>query len=87
MSVKVKNPKTKQKFVRINIDQKLDNYFNLYEKEYPLLNRADIVKMLLSQSIRQNQKSQTFKQILKNSTFLKPQDEDAQFDFLTKQGF
>lgn len=78
MTVKVKNPKTKQKFVRINIDQKLDNYFSLYEKEYPLLNRADIVKMLLSQSIRQNQKSQTFKQILKNSTFLDPQDEDVQ---------
>jgi hypothetical protein len=46
----VKSPtKTKQTFIRLNVDEKLDNLLKKYESQYHLLNRGDIVRMLLSE--------------------------------------
>jgi hypothetical protein len=78
--------KNKQSFVRITIDDTLDSILSLYERDYPLLSRSDIIKMLLSQSISINQKRKSFKQILANSTFLDTDDEDEQFEILRKEG-
>ena len=57
MPVKTKSAKTKQKFVRINIDPKLEHYLSLYEEKYPLFSRSDVVRMLLSQSIKMDLES------------------------------
>lgn len=45
-------PKTKstQTFIRLNVDAKLDDLLKKYEKQYQLLNRGDVVRMLLSEA-------------------------------------
>lgn len=78
-----KTDKTKQSFVRINIDDKLDKILSRYQRDYPLLSRADIIKMLLSQSIRANQ---TLAEVMEGAEFLDVEGEDEQFDFLDKHG-
>jgi hypothetical protein len=50
-NVKVTTKKP-QSFVRINIDDKLENILIKYGNDYPLLGRAEIVKMLLSRAIK-----------------------------------
>jgi hypothetical protein len=51
MSVKTKKLSTKsvQKFVRLNLDEKLDQLLTEFEQQYQLLNRSDIIRMLLSE--------------------------------------
>jgi metal-responsive CopG/Arc/MetJ family transcriptional regulator len=41
--------KTKQRFIRLNLDQKLDQMLSEFEVQYKLLNRSDIIRMLLSE--------------------------------------
>jgi hypothetical protein len=41
--------KTTQTFIRLNVDTKLDNMLKKYESQYHLLNRGDLVRMLLSE--------------------------------------
>jgi hypothetical protein len=41
--------KTAQTFIRLNVDTKLDNMLKKYESQYHLLNRSDLVRMLLSE--------------------------------------
>jgi hypothetical protein len=77
---KVKSP---QKFVRINIDPKLDKILIDLSREYPLFSNAEIIKMLLSKGIRQTQKN-SFEDILSGQEFLNYKTEKEQFDFLKK---
>jgi hypothetical protein len=54
MTTKTKPPtklksKSTQTFIRLNVDAKLDNLLKKYEKQYHLLNRGDVVRMLLSE--------------------------------------
>jgi metal-responsive CopG/Arc/MetJ family transcriptional regulator len=72
-----------QKFIRINIDDKLDSILNRYIKEYPLFNRSDIVKLLLSKAIKQDS-DKSLLDIMKGATFIDIDDENAQFAFLRK---
>ena len=83
---KLKTKKTVQKFVRINIDTKLDKILAEYNQEYPLFSNAEIIKMLISKGIRQNQK-QRFKQILQGQSFVDVGGEQDQFDWLRKNNF
>jgi hypothetical protein len=80
-----KKLKVVQKFVRINIDSKLDKILSEYMREYPLLSNSDIIKMLVSKGIRQKQK-QTFKQILGNQIYLNQDNEENQFQWLIDNG-
>jgi DNA-binding winged helix-turn-helix (wHTH) protein len=73
----------KQSFVRINIDNKLAKILEMYQRDYPLLSKADIIKMLLSQSIRANR---TLAQVMEGADFLDIEDEAEQFAFLEKHG-
>ena len=78
MSVKVKTkttkttPKTKQKFIRLNLDEKLNEILDFYQEKYTLLSKAEIVRMLLSEGVwklknSSNNKSNTsFKEIFDN---------------------
>jgi len=77
------NSKVKQKFIRINIDDKLDTILNKYAIEYPLFSRSDIVKLLLSRVIRQDEEKSLLK-IMEGASFIDISDEDEQFDFLRK---
>lgn len=47
-TTKPKNKST-QTFIRLNVDAKLDNLLKKYEAQYHLLNRGDIIRMLISQ--------------------------------------
>lgn len=85
MSLKVKTKKitknkTIQKFVRINIDEKLDVILSSYSLEYPLFSNAEIIKMLISKGISKNKKN-SFSQILLNQEFINV-DEKEQFQWL-----
>ena len=85
MSVKVKTTtklKSTQRFVRINIDEKLNKVLNEYSDEYPLFTNAEIIKLLISKGISQNKKS-SFSQILSNQKFVDV-DEVDQFQWLDK---
>lgn len=50
----LKKGKPKQKFVRLNIDERLESVLQEYENRYSLLSRSDIVRMLLSEAIETN---------------------------------
>ena len=85
MTVKLKTktttkPKSVQKFVRINIDEKLNKILNEYSDEYPLFTNAEIIKLLISKGISQNKKL-SFGQILSNQEFVDIPEED-QFKWL-----
>ena len=85
MSIKVKTiakSKSTQRFVRINIDAKLNKILNEYSDEYPLFTNAEIIKLLISKGISQNKKS-SFSQILSNQKFVDV-DEVDQFQWLDK---
>ena len=41
--------KPKQKFIRLNLDDKLEALLQKYESKYTLLSRSDIIRMLLSE--------------------------------------
>jgi hypothetical protein len=43
--------KKNQTFVRLNLDDKLENLIKKYEARYSLLNRGDIIRMLLSEVV------------------------------------
>jgi len=86
VKTKLKSKKVVQKFVRVNIDAKLDKILREYNQEYPLFSNAEIIKMLISQGIRQKQK-QSFKQILRGQMFVDLDDEQDQFDWLRKNNF
>ncbi len=62
-------PKSIQRFVRINIDEKLNKILNEYSNEYPLFTNAEIIKLLISKGISQNKKP-SFSQILSNQEFV-----------------
>ncbi|MEI6728555.1 MAG: hypothetical protein WCK98_02825 [bacterium] len=78
--------KKTQRFIRLNVDDKLDYYFKLLERDYPLMSRSELLKMLVSQALSQNQRKKSFKQILQGSNFINIENEDAQFEFLRKNG-
>jgi hypothetical protein len=61
---KSKVTKKKQKFIRLNIDEKLENLLKVLETEYPLLSKVDIIRMLLSKAIKENEKNISLSQIL-----------------------
>ena len=80
MTVKLKTkttlkPKSVQRFVRINIDEKLNKILNEYSDEYPLFTNAEIIKLLISKGISQNKKL-SFGQILSNQEFVDIPEED-----------
>jgi hypothetical protein len=41
--------KTKQQFIRLNLDPALEKMLQEYEQKYTLLSRSDIIRMLLSE--------------------------------------
>jgi hypothetical protein len=96
MSVKVKTkttkttPKTKQKFIRLNLDEKLNEILDFYQEKYTLLSKAEIVRMLLSEGVwklknsSNNQSNTSFKEILSSGKFLNIENEDEQFAFVNK---
>ncbi len=49
--IKKKTLKPVQKFVRIQIDPKLESILQQYEQKYQLLNRPDIVKIIISETL------------------------------------
>jgi hypothetical protein len=78
--------KTVQKFVRVNIDSRLDKILNQYSQDYPLFSNSDIIRMLISRGIRRNQ-LQSFKTILSGNTFIDMNDnEDSQYQWLVDNG-
>ena len=74
-----------QKFVRLNIDEKLEKILIDYSKEYPLFNNTDIIRMILSKGIRSKQ-TRTFKEILSGRNFIDIDEEEAQFQWLIDNG-
>lgn len=79
-----KNKPQKKQYVRIVIDDRLAQEIKLIQQELPLLSTAEAVKIVLSRGVTGGKKS--FKQILKKSRFLKPREEEKQFEFLEKVG-
>lgn len=77
--------KKPQKFIRINIDDKLDSILNRYTKDYPLFNRSDIVKLLLSRAIKQDS-DKSLLEVMKGASFVDIEDEEGQFALLRKHG-
>jgi len=59
---------TPQKFVRLNLDVELERFLLTYEKQYKLLSRGDIIRMLLSEIDASNRSMKKF-----FSTLPKPQ--------------
>ena len=59
---------TPQKFVRLNLDAELERFLLKYEKQYKLLSRGDIIRMLLSEIDASNRSMKKF-----FSTLPKPQ--------------
>jgi hypothetical protein len=87
-NVKTKSAiKTKQRFIRITLDPKLERILSLLQDEFPLLDNIEIIKMLISIGFKNKQKSLSFKEILANHTFLDMETEDEQFEFLRQNGF
>jgi|688.fasta_scaffold471879_2 hypothetical protein len=82
---KTTSAKKPQKFIRINIDDKLDSVLNHYSKDYPLFNRSDIVKLLLSRAIKQDL-DKSLLEVMKGASFVDIEDEEAQFALLRKHG-
>ncbi len=86
MSVKTKKGTEKQKFIRLNLDENLDNLLQKYQEHYKLLSKTDIVRMLLSEVdfIRENNlenPKKSFKEILQGSNFIDIEDENEQSIF------
>lgn len=82
---KIALTKKSQKFIRINIDDKLDSILNRYSSDYPLFNKSDIVKLLLSKAIKQDS-DKSLLEVMKGANFVDIEDEDTQFTFLRKHG-
>jgi hypothetical protein len=58
------NTKSKvQRFVRLNLDDTLESFIQSYESKYKLLNRGDIVRMLLSEVYYKHQQDSKTKLI------------------------
>ena len=53
-----------QKFVRLNLDPQLENFIAEYENKYRLLNRSDIIRMLLSE-VQYSHKQQARQDLVK----------------------
>ena len=85
MTTLLKTQKKIQKFVRLNIDDKLEKILIDYSKEYPLFNNTDIIRMILSKGIRSKQ-TRTFKEILSGRNFIDIDEEEAQFQWLIDNG-
>lgn len=90
---KIKTTTPKQQFIRLNLDEKLDEILNFYQQKYTLLSKPEIVRMLLnegdwklknSNKNTADQSKPSFKQILSNSDFLDIQEEEEQFAFVKK---
>ena len=82
-------PKTKQKFLRLNLDENLDRFIQSYESKYMLLSRADIVRMLLSEIYYEKQR-ESRQELKKFLASLPPANhnftEDEIFDILKEEG-
>ena len=86
-NVKIKTiPISKQRFIRITLDSKLEKILSLLQEEFPLLSNIEIIKMLISIGFKNKQKSMSFKEILASHTFLEIETEDEQFEFLRQNG-
>jgi hypothetical protein len=80
--------KSKQKFLRLNLDSKLDNFIQSYQSKYSLLSQGDIVRMLLSEIYYQKQ-TESRQKMLGFVNTLPPAnhsfDQDQIFDILKKE--
>jgi hypothetical protein len=80
--------KSKQKFLRLNLDSKLDNFIQSYQSKYSLLSQGDIVRMLLSEIYYQKQ-TESRQKMLGFMNSLRPANHDLNqdqiFDILKKE--
>jgi hypothetical protein len=93
MSVKNKKVITKpstsksqaQRFIRLNLDQALEQMLQEYEAEYRLLSRADIIRMLLSKVYNDRKQKARQKMLALLDSLPKPEvelSEDQMFQIL-----
>jgi metal-responsive CopG/Arc/MetJ family transcriptional regulator len=73
--------KSKQTFIRLNVDEKLDKLLNKYQARYSLIGRSDLIRVLLSevdylksQSSKQQTASEFFGSLSEVSELLTEQE-------------
>lgn len=76
-NVKTKSTiKTKQRFIRITLDPKLERILSLLQDEFPLLDNIEIIKMLISIGYKNHQKTKTLKDVLAGQQFIDIESEE-----------